>query len=221
MLDIIILLALAIFFITRLRKVLGMKVDEDPSNFKDKLEKQFGKNEKEKVVVLRRGDIKDDDKIADIALEASIQNETVKQGIKAIREADKDFSLESFMEGSKAAFEMILTAYNERDKETLKPLLSKEVMTEFEENMAEDDKDDISEDNTLVAIQTAEITEATLEGRKAVITVQYVSEQISVKRNKLGDIVEGDPSETELVTDEWSFSRDIRSSDPNWLLVSV
>jgi predicted lipid-binding transport protein (Tim44 family) len=72
-----------------------------------------------------------------------------------------------------------------------------------------------------VGVRAAEILEADLQGRNAVITVKITSDQINVTRDSDGKVVEGDASAVTSVTDIWTFSRNIRSRDPNWTLVAT
>ena len=72
-----------------------------------------------------------------------------------------------------------------------------------------------------VSHDRADIEDARLEGNNAEITVRFQSEVSSVIRNADGRIIEGNPSDTEIITDVWTFARDTSSSDPNWLLVET
>ena len=76
-------------------------------------------------------------------------------------------------------------------------------------------------EDTLIGINVAEIVEAYMEGQTAHITVKFVSEQINVTRNENGDIINGNSNLVTDVTDFWTFARDTRSSDPNWLLIAT
>jgi predicted lipid-binding transport protein (Tim44 family) len=73
-----------------------------------------------------------------------------------------------------------------------------------------------------VGIDKATIQSASLTGgRKATITVEFVSEMISATYDKAGEVVDGDPKEIREVTDVWSFERDVTSRNPNWKLVAT
>ncbi len=73
----------------------------------------------------------------------------------------------------------------------------------------------------LVAIKAAEIDEAELNGRTAFVTVKFVSDQVNVTRAADGKIIEGEPDHVVEKTDFWTFARNTRSQDPNWLLVAT
>jgi hypothetical protein len=71
------------------------------------------------------------------------------------------------------------------------------------------------------AASEAEIGAADLTGKRANITVRFTSEQISSRRDKSGDIIEGDPKKIREISDVWTFERDVSSRDPNWTLVAT
>ncbi|MEE1561778.1 MAG: Tim44/TimA family putative adaptor protein, partial [Alphaproteobacteria bacterium] len=66
-----------------------------------------------------------------------------------------------------------------------------------------------------------EILEAGLDGRIATLTVKFVSEQISVTCDAEGEVIDGDPEHIVQMIDIWTFSRNLRSRDPNWTLVET
>ena len=139
----------------------------------------------------------------------------------AIRAADPRFHLGHFITGAKAAFEMILEAYNKGDKNTLKALLSKELYGGFEKELEKRAKAKKKEESTLVSIQDAALKAASLTKKTARLTLEFTSEQITVFRNDEGEIVDGDPSQVDMVTDRWTFERNVNSSDPNWTITAT
>jgi predicted lipid-binding transport protein (Tim44 family) len=72
-----------------------------------------------------------------------------------------------------------------------------------------------------MAEPAAEFVDAAVQGRVARVTLRFVSRQINVTRDAQGRVVAGDPTRPEEVVDLWTFERDVRSSDPNWLLAET
>lgn len=138
-----------------------------------------------------------------------------------IRLADTAFDPARFSEGAKAAFEMIVSAFAQGDTATLRPLLSDDVYENFAAAIKGrlDAKQTL--ETTLIGMKAAEIIEARMEGRMAFVTVKFVSEQVNVTRNAAGEVVDGDPNRVANVTDIWTFARNTRASDPNWVLVQT
>ena len=76
-------------------------------------------------------------------------------------------------------------------------------------------------ESRFVAIEKSEITAVELRKRMAQITVRFISQLISVTRDKDGNVIDGDPERATNITDVWTFARDMSSRDPNWKLVAT
>lgn len=227
--DIILFALIAIFVVLRLRSVLGTRDGheggyEDRFNRDDTQAERRGEpvtGDEDNVVALPgRGEVQDQD--APPAADETFGYEgPVAEGIQAIRAADPRFLPGEFLEGARMAFEMILDAYAQGDLKTLKSLLSSDVYGGFAQAIEEREKANQTLQETLVGINDATIVEAQLDGRDAVVTVKFVSEQISALLDSDGTVVEGDPTKVVTVTDYWSFSRSTKSRSPNWMLVGT
>ncbi len=141
--------------------------------------------------------------------------------LSRIMMADHGFDPDSFLDGARGAYQMVTTAFAEGDRETLRTLLSPDVLRDFEAAIAEREQADRTMQTTIVDMLKSEITEARLDAGTAEVTVLFKAELISVERDSEGRIVAGNPSDTETVTDIWTFSRQVKARDPNWLLVAT
>jgi predicted lipid-binding transport protein (Tim44 family) len=142
--------------------------------------------------------------------------------LQQISGTDPGFTPKSFVEGAKMAYEMIVDGFAKGDKASLKNLLSKEVFEGFARAIDERQAQGQTTEFRFVGIDKATIQSASLTGgRKATITVEFVSEMISATYDKAGEVVDGDPKEIREVTDVWSFERDVTSRNPNWKLVAT
>ena len=142
-------------------------------------------------------------------------------GLDAIAAADPDFDPKHFIAGARAAYEMVVTAYAEGDRRTLKNLLSRDVYEGFDTAITEREKRGEKAETRFVSIDVAEIAGAEMRGKSAQITVRFVSQILSVTRDKTGAVIEGNPDKVTDVTDVWTFARDISSRDPNWKLIAT
>ncbi len=142
-------------------------------------------------------------------------------GITKIKVFDPEFDIDDFLAGAKAAFELIVSAFAAGDRETLRPLLSGDVYGNFAGAIEERARADEQMQTTVVGFKGAEVIEADLEGRDAVVTVKFVTEQINVTRDRDGKVTSGEPERIVTVTDIWTYQRSTRSSDPNWALVAT
>ncbi len=145
----------------------------------------------------------------------------IATGLDAIAREDKSFDAKHFVVGARAAYEMIVLAYAEGDRRALKNLLSRDVYEGFEAAIRERETKGETVETKFVAIDKSDITGAELRGRMAQVTVRFVSQLISVTRDKSGNVIEGNPEKVTDVTDVWTFARDLSSRDPNWKLVAT
>ena len=142
-------------------------------------------------------------------------------GLQAVIDADPTFNPEGFVQGARSAFEMIVSAFAHDDLATLRPLLSDPVFENFRH--AIDARKQAGEvcQSELVRIVSAAIESGNLDRQIAQVAVRFVSQQVVVVKDAAGAVVEGDPSRSVQLIDLWTFSRDVRSSNPNWLLVAT
>jgi predicted lipid-binding transport protein (Tim44 family) len=136
-------------------------------------------------------------------------------------ESDPGFTPKSFVEGAKLAYEMIIDAFAKGDKSALKNLLSREVFDGFSRAIDARASQGQRVESRFVGIDKAVIQQAEVAGRKASITMEFVSELISATYDRAGEVIDGDPKEIRQVTDVWTFERDLGSRDPNWKLVAT
>ncbi len=159
-------------------------------------------------------------------LEAEIEqlagdNKEVAAGLAAIGDADPSFMPKPFLEGAKAAYEMIVTAFAAGDRKTLRSLLDREVYEEFEQAIAERESAGHTVDLTFVGLPGIDITSAECDKKTAQITIRYKAEIVSATHDDSGSLVEGNTDQVVTIKDEWTFARPIRSRDPNWKLVAT
>jgi len=145
----------------------------------------------------------------------------VAAGIRDIQAVDRQFDPDAFLEGARAAFDMIVEAFARGDRDALEPLLAPDVYANFEGAIAERERAGETLETTIVALNSVELTGAEMQGRAARVTVTFVSEQSNTVRDADGNLVDGDPAVVEKITDMWTFARDTRSRDPNWHLVET
>jgi predicted lipid-binding transport protein (Tim44 family) len=209
--DIILFAMVAGFLVLRLRSVLGRRTG----------------NERRRDLFLRRPRPVADQlptaaEPAPVAASPpSAPVDDVAQQLNQIRRADPGFDPAAFLDGARMAFDMIVTAFAAGDKEALRPLLSDEVFQQFVAAIDERIAARETLETRILRLDGSEIVEAELLGRTAQVTVKLVSQQINVTRAMDGSIVDGDPQNPTEKTDYWTFARDTRSADPNWVLVAT
>ncbi len=145
----------------------------------------------------------------------------INKGLRAIKDADASFAPKNFLEGAKTAYEMIVMAFANGDRKTLKNLLSREVYDGFVEAINGREARDEKVQSSFVGISKADIVGAEMKDGEAHVTIRLVSELISATLDKSGEVIDGDPETVAEVKDVWTFARDTRSRDPNWKLVAT
>jgi predicted lipid-binding transport protein (Tim44 family) len=146
---------------------------------------------------------------------------TATAGIAAIRAADASFDPLIFTDGARAAFTTIVESFAKGETSALRPLLDGPTFTSFESAIRGRAERKEKAETTLIGFEASDISAASMQGTLAMVTVRFVSEQINVLRNAEGQIVDGNPNEVQKVIDLWTFRRDTKSSDPNWLLIKT
>jgi predicted lipid-binding transport protein (Tim44 family) len=142
-------------------------------------------------------------------------------GIERIKSVDPQFDEEAFLGGARIAFEMIVGSYAQGDTATLKPLLAPPVYENFAAAIRNRDEAGERLETRIEAVRKVELIEASLNGRTALVTVKFTTEQVNVTRDKDGQVLDGAPDEPHEVVDIWVFARDARATDPNWQLVAT
>lgn len=143
------------------------------------------------------------------------------QGLRAIAAADPQFDAIRFVEGAKAAYGMILQAFWRGDQAAIDQLVEREVAQAFAQAIADREAAGEKLDNRLVSIEQAQIEDARIDGQTAHIRIRFEADVAAVTRDRDGNVVAGSLSDAVPTHDVWTFSRVLKSSDPNWLLTET
>jgi predicted lipid-binding transport protein (Tim44 family) len=223
----LIMIAAAVIVFFKLRGVLGQKTGHqdkfDPFEQPKQSPKNASSSEKEEDNVIQMPDRKKKFEESDTSKETAVpENETaISRTLRKISQSDHSFEPDSFLEGAKGAYEMIVTAFADGNKKSLKSLLSKEVYGGFAAAIDNRKSQRVEMTTQFIGIDKADIVNAEIEGRKAFVTVRFVSELVSFVKDKSGAVVEGNETEIQEITDVWTFERGLGSRDPNWRLVAT
>jgi len=147
-----------------------------------------------------------------------VYDSAAESGMREILSADRNFDVGRFVEGAQAAYGMILEAFWKGDKEELKSLCDDDVYESFAEVIDAREKRGEILENQLVRIDSARISAADYRRPVARITVQFDADIAAVVKDKKGNLIGGSLSDAAETHDVWTFSRDLSSANPNWLL---
>ena len=126
-----------------------------------------------------------------------------------------------FLNGAKIAYETIITNFANGNLKNIKLLLDKKVYNQFNEAIKHRKEKELISNTTFVGIKSALIKDHKIINNILEVTVDFVSEIISCVKDKDNKILSGDPEKVKKVYDTWKFSRDMRSNNPNWLLIDT
>ena len=191
--DIILLAMIAGFIILRLRSILGRKTGHEDKIYPRFSEKKFEEFKKQHDVKFEKRDSKE--------LEGKER--------------------ENFIRGAEVAYETIITAFAKGDKKSLKELLTPRMATNFNQAISEREDKGIKSELTFIGMKESNLEKYEKIQDNIFATVKFVSDIISVKKDKNNSVVEGNPDRIKTVTDHWKFSKKVSSNSPNWYLAEI
>ncbi|MBP2293865.1 putative lipid-binding transport protein (Tim44 family) [Azospirillum rugosum] len=217
--EILIFAMIAAFLVYRLRSVLGRRTGEErqrPNPFTARPDAPRAGAPDNVVPMPGR------DRPAPAAAAASPDEPvSLHAALAQIAAADSSFDEKHFLQGARGAFQMIVEAFAKGDTATLRPLLADDVYDNFARAVRDRQAAGETLETRIERIADADVVEARMDGRTALVTVKFVSEQMNVVRDRNGAVVDGDPNAVVEAVDVWTFARNTRASNPNWALVET
>jgi predicted lipid-binding transport protein (Tim44 family) len=210
MIDLILFAALALFVFVRLFNTLG-KIDSGHEMRSQK--NNFSQQEE------RPADASFDISIAS-AFEASLPAE-IREVFDKVRAQYPKFNAEQFLNGARNAFSMVIEAFAKHDTETLRRLLTAEILKTFKAEIDRRKASGLVYNSIVLMIKECEIIKATFDGQEIIISLRIISEQINSVTDAQGNLIEGDPNNPEAIEDNWSFAKKIKSPSAIWLLAKT
>ena len=211
LIELIILAGIAVFLFLRLRSVLGTREGFEKPRMQPKNDAP-----KRDFKVIDGGEDKDITDNVD-------KNSKSAEALKLIKAEDENFTVNEFLSGARSAYEWILMSFERNEIDEIRELLSEEVAEAFDAVVDQRVSQGLTIEAEFIGIREMKLVEATYSSntKTAEISVSFVGEMTSVVKNSSGEIVEGDSKQIKRQKDTWTFSKDIKSSNPNWLLVAT
>jgi len=142
-------------------------------------------------------------------------------GLRAISAVDPQFDVARFVEGAKAAYGMVLEAYWRGDQDALDKMVEGEVAHAFAHAIHEREEAGETLDNRLISIEQAQIEDAQVEDGVAHIRIRFAADVAAVTRDRDGHVIAGSLTDAVPTHDVWTFSRPVKSPNPNWMLTET
>ena len=213
--DIVFLMILVAFIITRLYSVFGSNGSEEKVRV---IIKPIDKNAEKKLM----------ENISKVIKESkSSDNKENIVDFDSLSEPEKslahipNFNKENFMRGACRVFEVVLQAFSSGNISEIKDLVSKKIWDAFNQIIASRKENNMTSEVDFICFDKSEIKEVKLLKNSAKVVVEFVSEQINILRNEKGEVIEGDENFVQKITDIWTFERTLNAKNNKWVLVST
>lgn len=212
LLQLLVLAAIAVFLILRLKSVLGTR---------DGFEKPVAQripDEKPR----RSFEVIDGGPDHDIIDHVEDGSRAAK-ALAAMKRAEPSFGVADFLSGARGAYEMILMGFERGDLAPVQGFMAPEVYDAFAAVVEERADKGLVIEADFIGLREMTISDATFDDttRVAEITLRFTAEITSVVRDLAGDIVEGEVGKIKRIKDVWTFARTMGADDPNWELVAT
>lgn len=213
LIQLLVLAGVAIFLILKLRSVLGTRdgFEKPPVPLEDvrpRVRRDFE--------VIEGGPDRD---ITDHAPEGSDS----AHALAAMKQAEPGFSVNTFLQGARGAYEMILMSFERGEIDAIRPFLDDEIEAAFVQVINAREEQGLTISSKFIGLKEMSLVEAEFDetSKYGQITVRYVAEMTSAVRNKAGEIIEGSEKDIKRQRDVWTYGRTMGSSDPNWQLIAT
>lgn len=137
------------------------------------------------------------------------------------KQDESKFNEKTFIKGAEAAYEIIINAFAQSDRKTLKPLLTKDLYKSFDDVIKERSVKKITSEMTFIGIKETKVLDVNIISSVHKVKTKFVSEIVNCLKNDKGEVIEGNPEQIKLVTDVWVFQKDLKSNDPTWYLTEL
>ena len=221
--DLIILAAIAIFILLKLKNQIGIVDPQEQELLKKKLQEKMQKMQEEILQKEQKNQTK-----ASAPKESAIKDQSIlglddlsQKNLEKIL-SKTNMTLDYFVDGSKSAFEMTLKAFSGNDASTLKSLLAPKILKGFEDSISHRQNLGQKLVTNLISIKNAQIKKIDLIGNEASIKMTFISKQINYIIDQNSDkIIEGSREEIKELSDSWTYTKNLDDQNPNWIITST
>ncbi|MGF1553085.1 MAG: Tim44/TimA family putative adaptor protein [Paracoccaceae bacterium] len=212
--ELLILFAIAAFVLYRLKSVIGTRTGYEPP--------KEGYSNASRPEPAEPQPARQEPQVEAAAEERHLPEEA-REAFRAMRRVEPDFDLPGFLAGARQAYEMVLMAYEEGDRRTLRDLLAPDVARAFESVIDERENEGLTVEARFIGVRDLKVETASFDPdtSEADVTLRFTGELITAVRDSENRVVEGDPNEIRRQTDVWTFSRVMGAPNPNWLLTAT
>lgn len=219
--EIVILAMIAVFLGLRLYAVLGRRADHGDEPVQSRFESPpvtKGAASKQPAPVQVRLPERNAASAVVRPVSAPTMLPAVERGLRDIAGGDRRFDVQVFVDGARSAYRMILEAFWRGDKDELAQLCDAHVAQGFIAEIDARHAAGETLDHRLVRIEDVTIVSASYDAPVARITLRLTADIAAVTRDGQGMMIAGSLDDAVVVQDVWTFSRNVGSPNPDWLL---
>lgn len=211
--QLLVLAAVAVFLILRLKNVLGTRDGFEPPR---EGQQQSTRRAGPALEVIEGGP--DPDIVDHVAAESD-----AAKALASMKSAEPSFNVSEFLQGARGAYEMILMNFEKGDLASILPFLSADVYEAFSQVVDSREQQGLTVESEFAGVRELTLHDASFDAdtREGEVTVRFVAELTHVVRDRSGDIIEGEEDRVKKQKDTWTFARVMGSDDPNWQLVAT
>ena len=212
LIQLLVLAAIAVFLILRLKNVLGTREGFE----KPPLPKPTVQRSGPAFEVIEGGPDLD---ITDHFDEGTPQAKALAE----MKRLEPSFNVTEFLAGGRGAYEMIVMGYERGELDEIKSFLSEDIYESFVDGVASREDQGLTIEASFIGVREMALDNVTLDPdtKEAEMTLRFVAELTQAVRNSEGEIIDGSLTDAKKQKDTWVFSRIMGSDDPNWFLVST
>lgn len=145
-------------------------------------------------------------------------NDKVRLVLDEVYKVEKNFQETHFIKNAASAYEYILKAFADEEKQELKKLLAVEIYEDFISDIEERKNNKLKKHHTIISLDNPTIIDAKIEDNNIWFTIEFISKQVVYYTNKQEEVVQGSKAKIESIKDTWVFTKKINSSSPIWKL---
>lgn len=215
MIDVLFFLFLTIFFIFKLKNVLGTRDGDDEARQRAIKEFMKQKNESENSnnVIDITETLKPDS--LNLKLNFDISNNT-KFALSKV-----NFDQNKFLIGAENVVEIVNDAFSDNDLQALEKMLSKALFENFEKQIIKLREKSRKLKTSIVGIHNKKIDAIVVMNDIISIDVIFDMEQINFVEDSVGKIVMGSRKKINEITEKWSFLRSVNSKENFWIVKNI
>lgn len=228
-LDIIVFAVIAAVLFVRLRKVLGERQEGEPPAIDPTaiLKARQAAQQTDADKLLANGQTTTSAPVVstnwaqDMPNYQWVANATTHHRLLPLAAVDPSFHPHGFLQGARRAYEIVVIAFAKGDLPTLQSLLTPDLYETFAAQIMSRQDAGQQQELLLQSMRQAIISDASLDGTQAYVSVDFTTEQNITLRDRDGAIIDGHDGSKQVLQERWVFTNDLKDDETLWRLAET